>query len=121
MPSNFQIARRCIRDAISITTYGYLARWLWNFNREFGSLRNVMTMLYGFVCLIWTPRLRPRSVSYSIFAVGIYGFLVKILWWNVNRDYLGLVCKTLSVVFGSKSVHLMVGLVAFVRDDDYLS
>lgn len=115
--TKFQIARRFIRDAISISTYGYLAKWLWCFDREYGSLRNIMTMVYGFVCLLWTPRLSPRSISYSIFAVGLYGFFLKWMWWSVNRDYLGLICKSLALLFGAKSFFLIWGLATVLRAD----
>lgn len=98
---------RCIRDAISICTYAYLARWLWSFERDFGNYRNIMTMVYGFICLIWTPRVTPRSIAYSIFAVGLYGIVIKWLWWSVNRDYLGFICKSLSLLFGLKSIYLI--------------
>ena len=99
---------RCIRDAVSICTYAYLARWLWSFERDFGNYRNIMTMVYGFICLIWTPRVTPRSIAYSIFAVGFYGIVIKWLWWSVNRDYLGFICKSLSLLFGLKSIYLIV-------------
>mmetsp|Transcript_8375 Transcript_8375/g.14674 ORF Transcript_8375/g.14674 Transcript_8375/m.14674 type:complete len:125 (-) Transcript_8375:138-512(-) len=112
-------AMRWIRNVISISTYGYLAKWLWCFDREYGSLRNIMTMVYGFVCLLWTPRFTPRSMVSTFFVIGMYGFVVKWMWWNVNRDYLGFICKTLSVMFGGKSVHLLLGLVSVARTNYY--
>ena len=103
---------RCIRDAVSICTYAYLARWLWSFDRQFGNYRNMMTMVYGFICLIWTPRVTPRSIAFSIFAVGCYGIVIKWLWWSVNQDYLGFICKSLSLLFGLKIIYIIWGLAS---------
>ena len=75
-------------------------------------------MLYGFTCLLWTPRFTPRSVVYTFFAIGIYGFVVKWMWWSVNRSYLELGCKVLSVVFGVKSMYLMWGLAVLLGAAD---
>jgi hypothetical protein len=108
-------ARRWIRDVVSVVTYGYLARWLWSFERDYGNLRNIMTMAYGFVCLLWTPRFTPRSMMYTVFAVGVYGFVIKSMWWTVNRDYLRWGSKALAAVFGVKCARLTLGLVADVR------
>jgi hypothetical protein len=103
---------RCFRDVVSISTYSYLARWLWSFDREFGNYRNTMTMVYGFICLVWSPRITPRSIAYSIFAVGVYGIVIKWLWWSVNRDYVGFICKILSLLFGFKSMYMIVELAS---------
>ena len=112
---------RCIRDAVSICTYAYLARWLWSFDRQFGSYRNMMTMVYGFICLIWTPRVTPRSIAFSIFAVGCYGIVIKWLWWSVNQDYLGFICKSLSLLFGLKSIYIIIIFAHVLRDLQLLS
>ena len=98
---------RCVRDVLSFCTYAYLARLMWSFERDFGNYRNIMTIVYGFICLIWTPRITLRSIAYSIFAVGFYGIVIKWLWWNVNRDYLGFICKSLSLLFGLKSIYVI--------------
>jgi hypothetical protein len=108
---------RCIRDAVSICTYAYLARWLWSFDRQFGNYRNMMTMVYGFICLIWTPRVTLRSIAYSIFAVGFYGTVIKWLWWSVNQDYLVFISKSLSLLFGLKSICIILGLASVLGVD----
>ena len=108
--STFQIIRRCIRDVITICSCAYLAKWLWMFNKEYGSIRNTITMIYGFIMILWTPRFSPRSIIYSMFAVGAYGAVVKYIWFHVNRDYLELICKSLSLMFGLKSLYLVSGL-----------
>ena len=66
----------------------YIIYWLWSFNNEYDAMRNKMTMVYGFTCLLCTPRLSPRSIMYSVFGVAGFGVIVKWMWWNVNRDYL---------------------------------
>jgi hypothetical protein len=71
-----------------------------------------MTMVYGFICLVWSPRITPRSIAYSIFAVGVYGIVIKWLWWSVNRDYVGFICKILSLLFGFKSMYMIVELAS---------
>jgi len=109
--------RKTIRDVISIISYIYLATWLWSFNNEYDAMRNKMTMVYGFTCLLWTPRLSPRSIMYSVFGVAGFGVIVKWMWWNVNRDYLLYICKALSLLFGVKSVNLALGLVALLRTE----
>ena len=81
-----------------------------SFNNEYNTMRNKMTMIYWFTCLLWTPRLSPRSIMYSVFGVAGFGVLVKWMWWNVNRDYLWYICKSLSVLVGVKSVNLALGL-----------
>jgi len=74
-------------------------------------------MIYGFICLLWTPRFTPRSILYSLSVVGVFGFLVKLMWWSVNQDYLGIICKSLSVVFGVKSAYLLLGMRAVMKED----
>ena len=85
------------------------------FKREDYLLYYTMAMVYGFTCLLWTPRLSPRSIMYSVF--GVAGFGVIWMWWNVNRDYLLYICKALSLLFGVKSVNLALGLVALLRTE----
>ena len=115
--SSIRKTRRCIRDVISIISYIYLETWLWSFNNEYNTMRNKMTMIYGFTCLLWTPRLSPRSIIYSVFGVAGLGMIVKWMWWNVNRDYLWYICKSLSVLFGVKSIYLALGLVALLKKE----
>jgi len=45
---------------------------------------------------------------YSVFGVAGFGVLVKWMWWNVNRDYLLYICESLSLLFGVKSVNLVL-------------
>lgn len=78
--------RRIVRDVITIITYAYLAMWLWQWNKEYiNNVRNNMTMGYGLLCLVWSLRLSPRSVFYSVFVVGLYGWMIKWMWWSVNE------------------------------------
>jgi hypothetical protein len=61
--------RRIVRDVITIITYAYLAMWLWQWNKEYiNNVRNNMTMGYGLLCLVWSPRLSPKvySAAYSL-------------------------------------------------------
>ena len=112
--------RRIVIDVITITTYAYLAIWLWQWNREYiSSVRNNMTMSYGHLCLAWSPRLSPRSVIYSIFVIGIYGWIIQWMWSSVNRDWLWVFCRFMSIVFGGKSIYNLYWLIMdFVWTND---
>lgn len=104
--------RRIVRDVIAITTYAYLAMWLWQWNRQYiSNVRNNMTMTSGLLCLVWSPRLSPRSIFYSIFVIGIYGWMMQWMWWSVNRDWLWAFCRFMSIVFGGKSLYKMYWLI----------
>ena len=104
--------RRITRDVITIITYAYLAIWLWQWNREYiSSVRNNMTMGYGLLCLVWSPRLSPRSLFYSVFVIGIYGWLIKWMWLSMNRDWIWIICRILSIVFGGKSIYTICRLI----------
>ena len=105
-------ARRIVIDVITITTYAYLAIWLWQWNREYiSNVRNNMTMSYGLLCLAWSPRLSPRSVIYSIFVIGIYGYMIQWMWRSVNRDWLWVFCRFMSIIFGGKSIYNLYWLI----------
>lgn len=104
--------RRIVRDVITIITYAHLAMWLWQWNREYiSNVRNNMTMGYGILCLVWSPRLSPRSIVYSVFVIGLYGMMIKWMWWSVNRDWLWVFCRIMSIVFGGKIVYKMYWLI----------
>jgi len=104
--------RRIVRDVITIISYAYLAMWLWQWNKEYiNNVRNNMTVGYGLLCLVWSPRLSPRSVFYSVFVIGLYGWMIKGMWWSVNRDWLWICCRSMSMVFGGKSVYKMYWLI----------
>lgn len=103
---------RIVRDVITISTYAYLAMWLWQWNREYiSNVRNNMTMSYGLLCLVWSPRLSPRSIFYSVFVIGVYGWMIQWMWRSVNRDWLWVFCRSMSIVFGGKSLYKMYWLI----------
>ena len=69
-----------------------------------------MTMIYGFLCLLWSPRFTSRSIVYSVVVIGCYGWFVKTTW-SLNRDFVAMICKVLSLVFAAKSLHLTYGIL----------
>jgi hypothetical protein len=74
-----------------------------------------MTMVYGLLCLTYSPRLSPRSIFYATFIIGVYGYVIQWMWWSVNRDWLWIACRCLSIVFGMKSLYKLYWmLVEFV-------
>ena len=69
-------------------------------------MRNKTTMIHGFTCFY--GHLVYHQEVYSVFGVAGLGMIVKWMWWNVNR--LWYICKSLSVLFGVKSVNLVLGI-----------
>ena len=105
-------ARRFVTDVITIITHTYLCLWLWKWNQEYiSNIRNNMTMVYGLLCLTYSPRLSPRSIFYATFIIGLYGYVIQWMWWSANRDWLWIACRCLSVVFGMKSLYKLYRLL----------